>query len=161
MKKKFFVLVMVVALVVSLTACVGASAAKTAAPDYSKKDSWYRIPEITKDVDTFFIYPTEYMGFNEGDPDYATLDNAEMRAGAEGDYILQASAYADATNVFMPFYRQSSLRHAGMFGRRPGTTKGRFPVFPTTISSPRSITTSRTVTTAVRLSSRRTAKVRP
>ena len=80
MRKKFFVLAMVVALVFSLTACVGAAAAKTAAPDYSRKDSWCRMPEITKNVDTFFIYPTEYMGFNEGDPDYATLDNAEMRA---------------------------------------------------------------------------------
>ena len=130
MKKKFFVLVMVVALVVSLTACVGASAAKTAAPDYSKKDSWCRIPEITKNVDTFFIYPTEYMGFNEGDPDYATLDNAEMRAGAEGDYILQASAYADATNVFMPFYRQSSLRHAGDVWKATGNNEGAFSGIP-------------------------------
>ena len=130
MKKKFFVLVMVVALVVSLTACVGASAAKTAAPDYSKKDSWCRIPEITKDVDTFFIYPTEYMGFNEGAPDYATLDNAEMRAGAEGDYILQASAYADATNVFMPFYRQSSLRHAGDVWKATGNNEGALSGIP-------------------------------
>ena len=130
MKKKFFVLVMVVALVVSLTACVGASAAKTAAPDYSKKDSWCRIPEITKDVDTFFIYPTEYMGFNEGDPDYATLDNAEMRAGAEGCYILQASAYADATNVFMPFYRQSSLRHAGDVWKATGNNEGALSGIP-------------------------------
>ncbi|MBQ9433530.1 MAG: DUF3089 domain-containing protein, partial [Synergistaceae bacterium] len=83
------------------------------APDYSQKSSWYKIPEITKDVDTFFIYPTEYMGFNEGDPDYAPFDNAEMREGAAACYMMQASAYEDSTNVFMPYYRQASLKHAG------------------------------------------------
>ena len=79
------------------------------APDYSQSASWCKIPEITKDVDTFFIYPTEYMGFNEGDPDYATFDNTEMREGAEECYILQASAYEDSTNVFMPYYRQAGM----------------------------------------------------
>ena len=29
------------------------------APDYSQKTCWYQIPEITKEFDTFFIYPTE------------------------------------------------------------------------------------------------------
>ncbi len=43
--------------------------------DYSNKASWYRIPEITKKVDTFFVYPTDYMGMDSGDPDYAPLDN--------------------------------------------------------------------------------------
>ena len=50
----------------------------TGAPDYSKKSCWYQIPEITKEFDTFFIYPTEYIGSNEGDPDYASLDNPDM-----------------------------------------------------------------------------------
>lgn len=90
------------------------------APDYSNSECWYKIPEITKDVDTFFIYPTEYMGFNEGDPDYATLDNPEMREGAEGCYILQASAYADSTNVFVPYYRQAGLRYAGEIHKKTG-----------------------------------------
>ena len=35
------------------------------APDYSKPESWYKVPEITKDVDTFYILATEYMGFKE------------------------------------------------------------------------------------------------
>lgn len=30
------------------------------ATDYSKKSSWYQIPEITKDVDTFYIYPLNW-----------------------------------------------------------------------------------------------------
>ena len=29
--------------------------------DYSKKENWYQIPEITKEVDTFYIYATEYI----------------------------------------------------------------------------------------------------
>ena len=90
------------------------------APDYSQKDAWCRLPEITKDVDTFFIYPTEYMGFGEGDPDYATIDNAEMRQGANADYVIQASAYADSTNVFMPYYRQAALRYAGEVKAKTG-----------------------------------------
>lgn len=32
--------------------------------DYSLKSSWYRLPEITKDVDTFYIYSTMYFGAN-------------------------------------------------------------------------------------------------
>ena len=29
--------------------------------NYSQKDSWYMVPEITKDVDTFYVYATEYI----------------------------------------------------------------------------------------------------
>lgn len=105
-----------------LTGCDGTEESKTSAPaakadvadagnapDYSKKTCWYQIPEITKDVDTFFIYPTEYMGFGKDDPPYAPLDNAEMLKGVEGDYIGQASAFADSTNVFVPYYRQAGM----------------------------------------------------
>ncbi|SFG67359.1 hypothetical protein [Oribacterium sp. WCC10] len=46
--------------------------------DYSQNASWCKIPEITKDIDTFYIYSTVTMSANEGDPDYATLDNAAM-----------------------------------------------------------------------------------
>ena len=78
------------------------------APDYSQKTCWYNIPEITKKFDTFFIYPTEYMGSNEGDPDYASLDNPDMVAGAKNDHIIMASAFEESTNLFMPYYRQAS-----------------------------------------------------
>ena len=61
----------------SLTACADN------APDYSKKESWYKFPNITKDVDTFYINSTVYIfgGLKEGSPGYAPLDNEEMRAG--------------------------------------------------------------------------------
>ena len=85
------------------------------APDYSKKESWYQIPEITKDVDTFYIFATDYIlsSFEEGAPDYAPLDNEEFLFGTKVEYRDHASSYEDATNVFAPYYRQSGLRYAG------------------------------------------------
>ena len=108
MKRKILAWAVVLGLI--LTVC-GVSAANDNAgnaPDYSQKTSLCKFPEITKDVDTFFIYPTEYMGLEYGEPDYATLDNTEVN-NIEGLYILQASTYADFTNVFMPYYRQAGM----------------------------------------------------
>ena len=47
--------------------------------DYSQKENWCKFPEITKDVDTFYIFATEYIlgSFEEGAPDYGSLDNKE------------------------------------------------------------------------------------
>ena len=72
------------------------SAKNGVAPDYSRKDCWYQIPEITKDVDTFYIFATDYImsSFEEGAPDYATLYNPEMLQGAKIEYRDHASAYA-------------------------------------------------------------------
>lgn len=85
------------------TAETTTAASTSKAPDYSDKACWYQIPEITKDVDTFFVYPTEYMAANEGDPDFAPLDNAEMLEGVKTNYPILASVYEDSTNVFMPY----------------------------------------------------------
>ncbi|MBQ6113936.1 MAG: amidohydrolase family protein [Synergistaceae bacterium] len=90
------------------------------APDYSKPESWYKVPEITKDVDTFYILATEYMGFKEGDPDYAEMDNPELVENTPGQYALHASAYEESTNVFLPYYRQTSLRYAGEVWKKTG-----------------------------------------
>lgn len=113
MTKKFLLMIMAI-----LLAIHSAEAAK--ATDYSKTSSWCQIPAITKEVDTFYIIATEYMGFNAGDPDYATMDNAEMVESAPIQYAMNASAFADSTNVFLPFYRQSSLRYAGEIYKRDG-----------------------------------------
>ena len=90
--------------------------------DYSQKTSWYQIPDITKDVDTFYIYATEYImtSFDEGAPDYATIDNAEMLLGVKIECRDHASAFADSTNVFVPYYRQSGLRFAGEIHKKTG-----------------------------------------
>ena len=90
--------------------------------DYSQKNSWCRIPEITKEVDTFYIFATDYImsSFEEGASDYATLDNEEMLQGAELEYRDHATAYAESTNVFAPYYRQSGLRYAGEVIKKTG-----------------------------------------
>ncbi|MBR4473861.1 MAG: DUF3089 domain-containing protein [Oscillospiraceae bacterium] len=82
-----------------------------AAPDYSRKDCWYQLPDPTKVVDTFYIYATNYImsSLEKGAPEYASLDNAEMLEGVKGEYVLHASAFADSTNVFMPYYRQAGM----------------------------------------------------
>ena len=92
------------------------------APDYSQKDCWYKIPEITRDVDTFYIYATEYImsSFEEGAADYAALDNEEMLQGVKVEYRDHATAFADSTNVFLPYYRQSGLRYAGEIAQQTG-----------------------------------------
>ena len=90
--------------------------------DYSQKTNWYKIPEIIRDVDTFYIYATEYIvsSLAEGAPDYATLDNPEMLIGVENEHMLHATAFEDSTNVFMPYYRQAGLRLAGEVYKRDG-----------------------------------------
>jgi hypothetical protein len=77
---------------------------ETRALDYSNRDRWYKIPEITKDVDTFYICATEYIlsSLEEGAPAYAPLDNEEMLQGWENEYLGHATAYEGATNVFDP-----------------------------------------------------------
>ena len=92
------------------------------APDYSLPDCWLQVPEITKDVDTFYVYSTVYFdsSFEEGAPDYAALDNPEMLLGALGEYATNASVYEDSTNVFVPYYRQSGMRYANAVSKKTG-----------------------------------------
>ena len=51
------------------------------------------------------------LSLEDGAPDFASIDNAEMIAGVKDEYEGHASAFADATNVFVPLYRQSGLKH--------------------------------------------------
>ena len=105
MNKKVLALTVIGVMAFCLTAY-----ADTTAPDYSQKSSWYKFPEITKDVDTFYIFATEYMGLEEGLPDYAALDNEEMLQGVERQYLMQATAHEECSNVFVPYYRQASMK---------------------------------------------------
>ena len=102
-----------------------------AAPDYSRKSCWYKIPDITKDVDTFFVYPTEYLGINKGDPDYAPLDNPEMREGVKSlDHKLMASVYEDSTNLFIPYYRQAGFQLEGNAWKKTGDIRAALTGIP-------------------------------
>lgn len=77
--------------------------------DYSQPGNWYKISEITKDVDTFYIYSTIYMGGNEGDGDYATLHHPEVLEGIGIEHAIKSSAFEPSTNLFIPFYRQAGM----------------------------------------------------
>ena len=90
--------------------------------DYSQKSSWYQIPEITKPYDTFYILATEYVvtSMEEGAPDYAPIGCPEMMEKAPGEYEAHASVYQDATNVFVPYYRQAGLKFATAVAKETG-----------------------------------------
>jgi len=119
--KRFLALTMVFSVMVfSLAICTTVLAA---AVDYSQKASWCRLPNIiSKGVDTFYIYSTSYVesSFQEGAPDYATLDNPEMVELAQGECVFYASVYEDSTNVFAPYYRQAGMRYAGEAAAKNG-----------------------------------------
>lgn len=93
----------------------------TKAIDYSQRTKWYKQPKITKEFDTFYIYSTMYFGINEGDPDYATLDNAEMLAGIDIEHAIKSSVFEESTNLFIPFYRQSSMKYAAEIFQEDGS----------------------------------------
>lgn len=84
---------------------------ETKVTDYSQKSSWHQIPEITKEFDTFYIPATNYDGYENGDPTFVPIDNKEFVAGVTDENEAHASVYAASTNVFVPYYRQSSLKN--------------------------------------------------
>ena len=109
------IIVCVIAMV--LTSC------QEKATDYSQKSNWLNQPEITKDVDAFYIYSTSYFesSFEKGASDYASLDNAEMREGAQQEYFDHATVFEESCNVFTPWYRQFGMRYAGEVMAKTGS----------------------------------------
>lgn len=93
---------------------------ETKATDYSQKSSWHQIPEITKEFDTFYIPATNYDGYENGDPTFVPIDNKEFVAGVTDENEAHASVYAASTNVFVPYYRQSSLKNEEECWKRSG-----------------------------------------
>jgi hypothetical protein len=79
------------------------------------------LPEITKKFDTFYIYSTIYFGMNEGDPDYAALDNREMLDGIKTEHAIKSSVFEESTNLFIPLYRQSGMKHAAEAFEKTGS----------------------------------------
>ncbi|MBO5493470.1 MAG: DUF3089 domain-containing protein [Pyramidobacter sp.] len=109
--KNVFALAMGAVMAAALAAVAAQAAGE--APDYSQRSSWCKFPEaITKDVDTFYINSTAYImgSLKEDSPEYASLDNEEMREGFAEEYVYHATVYEEATNVFMPYYRQAGMR---------------------------------------------------
>ncbi|MBE6440962.1 MAG: DUF3089 domain-containing protein [Desulfovibrio desulfuricans] len=125
MMKQSWSLAAVCVMVISLMDCAGTPAEASSAgnaPDYSKASCWHKLPKITKDADTFYIYSTVYVdsSFKEGAPDYATLNNAEMLLGVQEEYVTNASVFENSTNLFMPYYRQAGMRYAGEVSKKTG-----------------------------------------
>ena len=62
-------------------------------------------------MDTFYVYATEYIlgSLQEGAPEYATLDNAEMLQGVAEEYQVHATTFEASTNLFLPYYRQAGM----------------------------------------------------
>ena len=78
--------------------------------DYSNEDNWLMIPEeITKEVDTFYVYPTIVTDPTDLTPAIVDIDDPVMRVGAYDTYVKNATAFEESTNVFAPFYRQSNM----------------------------------------------------
>lgn len=78
--------------------------------DYSDPDNWLHVPEeATQPVDTFYVYPTIVTDPSEGAPSIVPIDSLVMRIGAYDTYEKNATAFAESTNVYAPFYRQSNL----------------------------------------------------
>ena len=100
--------------------------------DYSQESSWYKIPEITKEFDTFYIYSIMYMGANEGDADYATLDNAEVLGSIWIEHAIKSSVFEESTNLFIPYYRQSSMKHAAEVFQKDGNIDAALASIPYT-----------------------------
>ena len=83
------------------------------AVDYSDKNNWMYLSEATKDVDVFYVYPTEYVNESEGAPKFAPIDDPAMRLPATRTSLVQATAFEDYANVFAPFYRQCNMKYMG------------------------------------------------
>jgi len=119
MKKWMLAAILICGTTTVLTSCgdkddnpIPSNPEETEVTDYSQTASWFQIPVITKAYDTFYIPATEFISssYDEGAPDFATLDNPEMLEGIAGEYLLQASVYEESTNVFVPYYRQAGLK---------------------------------------------------
>lgn len=82
------------------------------APDYSDKNNWLRQPQATKDVDVFYVYPTEYSDDSEGASMFADINDKSLREAWENVYQMQATAYEESANVFAPYYRQVNMASA-------------------------------------------------
>lgn len=80
--------------------------------DYSKEENWLIQSDVTKEVDTFYIYPAAYLGPDDEFLPFSKIDNEYVKGA--GKYFLksQGSAFAEDTNVFTPYYRQFDPRVA-------------------------------------------------
>ena len=70
----------------------------------------HTLPEATKDVDCFYVYPTEYNDASEGASTFADINDTNMRTTAGRTYLVQGTAFEEVANVFAPYYRQVNMQ---------------------------------------------------
>ena len=74
--------------------------------DYTDEAHWLVIPEIVREVDTIYVYGTTHA---EGDRTAVIpADDAVMQTIAREEYFRNCGIFEESTNVFVPYYRQSS-----------------------------------------------------
>ena len=81
--------------------------------DYSQPQRWLALPsakDALRDVDVFYLYPTEYITGSDG-PLMSAIDDPSMLAGAQKALEEQASVFSTVGNVFAPYYRQAAVAH--------------------------------------------------
>lgn len=87
--------------------CGGGSSVAPTTPDYSQTANWLALSSSpNKNVDVFYVYPTEYQKAASSDPDFCAIDNPTMVQGAQSAFQRQATAFAPYANIFAPYYRQ-------------------------------------------------------
>lgn len=85
--------------------------------DYSDRENWMKIPKITHEVDTIYLYPTCYQDDSKDAKPICDIDDEVVRKQAEKIYEKQGTVFEESTNVFAPYYRQSNIfQVSGMHG---------------------------------------------
>ena len=78
--------------------------------DYSDEANWMHLNTNPQhEVDLVYIYPTVAMDSKDGQ--ISDMDDA-YKLGAQHAYEMQGSAFSPYTNVFVPYYRQITLKRA-------------------------------------------------
>ena len=83
--------------------------------DYSKAENWALLPKTQeKTVDAIFFYATAYHPQEANADIIADIDNPQMVAGAQKNIDIRGSVFAQSCNLFVPFYRQFSIKGLGV-----------------------------------------------
>ena len=78
--------------------------------DYSDRNNWVSLPENPdREADTFFVYPSVYFNAAPDAPVIVPVDDEKLRAGVKNNYVQAPQLFADITNLYEPYYRQSNL----------------------------------------------------
>jgi len=74
--------------------------------DYADAYNWVSLPNVSKEVDIFYVYPT----VSSNETGSMSISDEGDRALAQGIFEAQASVYEPYGNVFAPYYRQMTTK---------------------------------------------------